>query len=187
MSSKHQKLASSILITAIILLASLIGFFQIQTNNFQNQTLQLQNQLSNYKNQTSNLQTKINNLSTQLYDLKNPAYNVTIQSITSTSWEYLGGMSMDKFFTISIKNVGLKDVGGLTFEFKILDNGTVWNSTDYRVGMMFPRQLGVLHAGESTTIDADISSSIGVSFVGKIFVATVIWDKTVLDEQTVIL
>ena len=81
----------------------------------------------------------------------------------------------------------MKDVGGLTFKFNMLNNDTVWESQDYSVSLISPMQLGVLHVQESTVVTAQILSHVGVSFEGKIFQVTVLYDETVLDERTVIL
>jgi hypothetical protein len=162
-------------------------FFQTQLTDAQNQATDFQNQLTYIKNSTNTIQKQVDILKTHLNDLQNPVYNVTIESITSTAWGVLGGLEVDKEFSITIKNTGVRDVGGLTFKFNILDNGTVWESQDYEVGLTAPLQLGVLHVQESVVINAGILSSVGVSFGGKAFEVIILLDKTVLDERSVIL
>ena len=173
-----------LLIISVIAMASSIWIFQAQIADAQKQTLDLQNQLAYYENSTNTLQTQVGNLEAQLFDLQNPMYNVTIESITSTPWGYPAGMAMDKTVSITVKNVGVRDVGGLTFEFNILENGTVWDSQYYDIWMLSPDQLGVLHVQESTVIKAEIMSSVGVSFAGKTFVVRMMLDNTVMDEST---
>jgi hypothetical protein len=162
-------------------------FFQTKLTDAQKQTTYLQNQLTDIKNSTITSQRQVDDLKTQLNSLQNPIYNVTIENITSTAWGVLGGLTVDKGFSITIKNTGVRDVGGLTFEFNILDNGTVWKSQDYEVGLTGPLQLGVLHVQESVVINARILSSVGVSFGGKTFEIIMLLDNTILDERSVVL
>lgn len=184
----HKKLLPSLLLLIIlIVLAYSICNFQTQMTDAQKQAVDLQNELTFYENSTNTLQQRVNNLEAQLHDLQNPMYNVTIENISSTGWYVPGGVAVEDSFFITVKNTGVRDVGGLTFEFKILDNGTVWDSQVYEVDMIAPQQLGVLHVQESAVITARIMSSVGVSFGGKTFVVTVMLDKTVLDERTLTL
>jgi cell division septum initiation protein DivIVA len=183
----RKKIIPFLLLTAIIALAYSLWVFQNQITDAQKQADALQDQLAYYENSTSTLQTRVNSLEAQLRDLQNPTYTVTIENISSTGWGVLGGVTVDDNFFITIRNTGVRDVGGLTFRFKILDNGTVWDNRYYDVGMIAPEQLGVLHVQESAVITARILSSVGVSFGGKTLVVTVMLDKTVLDERTLTL
>lgn len=184
MTAIHKKIIPFLLLIAILTLAYSLWIFQTQIADAQKQAVDLQNQLTYYENSTNTLQTHVSNLESQFRDLQNPICNVTIESVTSEPWFVPVGMAMFKELYVTVKNVGVRDVGGLTFVFKILANDTVWDSEYYEVGMTAPDQLGVLHVQESTIIRAEIRSSIGVSFAGKTFVVTVMLDKTVLDERT---
>lgn len=172
-----------LLFIVIIALVYPIWSFQTQITNNQKQAAELQNQLINYENSTNALQTRVNALEAQLNGIQNPTSNVTIENITSSSWYVPVGVAMFKTIFVTVKNIGTNDVGGLIAEFTILENGTVWNNDYYEVVMTAPSQLGVLHAQESTVIQAEIRSSIGVSFAGKTLAVTLILDKTVLDER----
>jgi len=110
---------------------------------------------------------------------------VTIENITSEPWYVPVGVAMFKDFSVTVKNVGVRDVEGLTFKFEVLSNGTVWDNQNYEVDMTSPQQFGVLHVQESKVVVAEIRSSLDVSFAGKSFVVTIMLDKTVLDVQTV--
>jgi hypothetical protein len=168
----HKRTIPILLLIVIIALASSVWFFQAR--------------ITEDRKQTWTLQAQVNNLEAQVNNLQHPVYNVTIENVTSGSWFVPVGMALFKEIYATVKNVGVNDVGGLTFEFKILSNGTVWESDYYEIGLGAPDQLGVLHVQESTVIRAEIRSSIGVGFevADKTFVVTVLLDNTVLDERT---
>ncbi|MGE5638359.1 MAG: hypothetical protein ACM3WQ_06600 [Chloroflexota bacterium] len=183
MTIMRKEIAPIFLLIIIFALAYFMWNFQVQTIEAQKQTTDLQNQLTYYENSSRTLQTQVNDLEAQLHDLQNPMYNVTIENISSDPWYVPVGVAMFKQISATIKNVGVRDVGGLTFEGKILANGTVWNNEYYQVVMgTSPNQIGVLHVGESIVVEAEIRSSLGVSFAGKTFAITVMFDGTVLSE-----
>jgi cell division protein FtsL len=173
-----------LLLIVIVALAYSVWSFQRQLSDAQKQTFDLQNQLTYYENLTDTLQTQVSNLQAQLNDLKNPIYNVTIANISSTSWGNPVGMTRLKQFSITVKNIGVRDVGGLTAEFKILADGYVTDNDDFEVTLVDPQQVGVLNVQESMVMKVDVLSSFYVSFAGKSLVVTLMLDKTVLDERT---
>jgi hypothetical protein len=183
----NNKFIPALLLIIIVALACTLMLFQTDLNKTQNEANDLEKELVALENSTSTNQKAVDGLKNQLFTLQNPVYNVTIENITSTGWGVLGGVTVDNSFQITLKNTGVKDVGGLTFKFNILNNDTVWESQDYSVSLISPMQLGVLHVQESTVVTAQILSHVGVSFEGKIFQVTVLYDETVLDECTVIL
>jgi len=183
----REKILSSLLLIAIAALAYTAIFFQTALHDAQNQITDGEKQLEHYKNSTSSIQKEVDILINQLTNLKNPVYNVTIESITSTGWGTLVGLEVDNGFYITIKNTGIKDVGGLTFKFNVLDNGTIWESQAFSVGLISPLQLGVLHVQESAVIVARLESHVGVSFGGKALQVIVMYDETVLDECSIVL
>jgi hypothetical protein len=182
----RKRVIPFLFLTAVIALASSVGFFQALITDAQKQADALQTQLEYYENSTSVLQVQVNNLEAQVNDLQHPVFNVTIESVTSEPWFVPVGMALFKELYITIKNIGVNDVGGLTFEFKILTNGTVWESEYYEIALAAPDQLGVLHVQESTIIRAEIQSSIGAGLetADKTFVVAVMLDNNVLDERT---
>jgi hypothetical protein len=177
-----KKIAVPFMLVVIIALGYSIWVFQTQIADAQKQVDILRNQLTYYENFTDKIQTSIRNLESQLQDLENPMYNVTIVNIASGPWFVPVGVAMFKDFNVTIKNVGNRDVGGLTFKFNILSDGVIWNSTGYDVVMTSPEQLGILHVQESMIVRAEIHSSLAVSFAEKTFVVTVMLDDIVLDE-----
>jgi hypothetical protein len=177
-----NKIVFPFMLVIIIALGYSIWVFQAQIAVAQKQVVDLRNQLTYYENSTDEIQTSIRNLESQLQGLENPIYNVTIENISSGPWFVPVGVAMFKDFNVTIKNVGNRDVGGLTFEFNILSDGVVWNSTGYDVSMTSPEQLGILHVQDSIIVRAEIHSSLAVSFAEKTFVVTVVLDDIVLDE-----
>jgi len=169
------------LIVMIALVYS-IWSFQVQITEAQKQTLGLQNQLAYYENSINTLQTRVSNLESQLHDLQNPIYNATIANVSSTPWTPIVGVAMDKLIYITVKNIGVRDIGGFTVEFKTLSDG---NATDCcEISMIEPEQIGVLHVQESIVLTAQALSNVDASFAGKSLVITLMLDKTVLDERT---
>ncbi len=184
----NNKIVPALLLIVIITLASALMLFQTELNAAQNQASNLEGQLEQCKNSTGGMQKEVDNLEAQLYSLQNPVYNVTIENVTATGWMTVVSVTVEEGFYITIKNTGVRDVGGLTFEFNVLDNnGSVWDSKDYSVGLVGPLQLGVLHVQESAVIKASIMSRVGVFFEGKSFQVIVLYDKAVLAESSVVL
>jgi hypothetical protein len=177
-----KKIMVPFMLIIVIALGYSIWVFQTQIADAQKQVVDLRNQVTYYENFTDKIQTSIRNLESQLQNLENPIYNVTIVNISSGPWFVPVGVAMFKDFNVTIKNVGNKDVGGLTFAFNILSDGVVWNNTGYDVGMTSPEQLGILHVQDSIIVRAEIQSSLAVSFAEKTFAVTVMLDNTVLDE-----
>jgi hypothetical protein len=135
-----------------------------------------------FQRQIDDARERASNLEAQLSDLQNPIYNVTITNVTSTNWYFPAGMAYSKGFGITIKNLGDRDVGGLTIEFKILANGNVTDNDDFSVSLYSPKQLGVLHIQESRVIEVDVLTNFSVSRAGKSLVVTLMLDGVVMDE-----
>lgn len=179
----RKEIVTFLILIVIVALVYSIWFFQTQITDAQKQTLSLQNQLAYFENSTDTLQTRVSNLEAQLRDLQNPIYNVTISTVSSTPWSPLVGVAMDKLIYITVTNIGVRDIGGFTIEFKTISDGNV---TDYcEISMIEPQQIGVLHVQESMVLTAQAFSNVGVSFAGKSVVITLLLDKAVLDERTV--
>jgi hypothetical protein len=178
----RKEIVPFLLLIVIVALVYSIWLFQNQTINAQKQTVDLQNQLAYYENLTDTLETRVSNLESQLRDLQNPIYNVTIATVSSTPWSPLVGVTMDKLIYITVKNIGVRDIGGFTIEFKTLSDGNVSDCCE--ISMIEPEQVGVLHVQESIVLTAQALSNVGVSFAGKSVVITLMLDKAVLDERT---
>jgi type II secretory pathway pseudopilin PulG len=175
----RKEIAMFLMLIVIFALVYSIWLFQNQTSDAQKQTVDLQNQLAYYENSTDTLQTRVSNLETQLRDLQNPIYNVTIANVSSTPWVPMVGLAVDKGIYITVKNIGVTDVGGFTIEFKPPSD------TSCEISLIEPEQIGVLHVQESIVLTAHAISTVGVSFEGKSVVITLMLDETVLDERTV--
>ncbi len=173
----------SMLLIVISTLVYSNWIFQRQLSDSQDQIFDLQEQITYYDNLTDTIQTQVSNLEAKLYDLQNPKYNVTITNVSSTSWMNLVGMSLSKEFYVTIKNLGDRDIGGLTIDFKILTNGKVADQDGFDVSLASP-MLGVLNPQESKVITVWVNTGYSVSTSGKSIAVTLMLDKTVLDTQT---
>jgi hypothetical protein len=140
--------------------------------------------LWSFQRQIDDAREQASDLEAQLSNLQNPMYNVTITNVTSTDWFFPAGMAYGKGFGITIKNLGDRDVGGLTIEFKILTNGDVTDDDHFSVWLGSPKQLGVLHVQESKVIGVEVLTNFSVSRAGKSLVVTFMLDGAVMDECT---
>jgi hypothetical protein len=184
MTFARKAIAPFLLLIVIAALACTMQNFQMQTAEAQTNAIHLQNQLLISENSSRALQAQVDSLEAQLLSLQNPTYNVTITDISSEPWYVPVGVAMFKQISITVKNIGVRDVGGVTFEFRLLEDGRVWNSESYEIAMIAPDQLGILHVGESIIVKAEIRSGLNVSFAGKTSAVTVMLDNTVLSEGT---
>ncbi len=174
----------SMLLIVISTLVFSTWIFQRQLGDSQNQIFYLQEQIEYYETLTGAIQTQVSTLEAKLYDLQNPNYNVTMSNVSSTSWMNLVGVTLSKEFYITVKNLGDRDVGGLTIDFKILTNGKVADQDDFDVYLERPL-LGVLNPQESQVITVGVNTGYSVyTSVGKSIAVTLMMDKTVLDTQT---
>jgi len=178
----RKGIVTFLLLIVIFSLVYLVWLFQTQITDAQKQTLSLQNQLAEYENSTDTLQTRVSNLEAQLRELQNPilsTYNVTIVYVSSTPWTPVVGVTMGKRIYITIKNVGVSDIGGLTIDFKTHPDNSC------KISLVEPEQIGVLHVQESIVLTADAFGNVGVEFSGSSLVVSLMLDETVLDERTV--
>jgi cell division protein FtsL len=173
----------SMLLIVISTLVYSIWIFQRQLVDSQDQIFDLQEQIKYYENLTDTIQTQVSTLEAKLHDLQNPKYNVTITNVSSTSWMNLVGVTSSKEFYITIKNLGDRDIGGLTTDLKILTNGKVADQDGFDVYLASPI-LGVLNPQESKVITVWVDTGYSVSTSGKSIAFTLMLDKTVLDTQT---
>ena len=121
----------------------------------------------------------------QLQKLPNPLLNVKITNFAvDDQWNYLGGVSFDCRFNITLENRGLGNVTGLVLKVKVS------NYTEFDVGNYF------FDAYENGTIKEPLRTGEVRAFEGKLLshtpldvrannvVAIVLLDNTVLDERT---
>ena len=176
----RKEIVTFLLLIVIFSLVYPVWLFQTQITDAQKQALSLQNQLAEYENSTRTLQTRVSNLEAQLRELQNPVYstyNVTIVYVSSTPWTPVVGVTMGKRIYITIKNVGVSDIGGLTIDFKTHPDNS-------KISLVEPEQIGVLHVQESIILTAEAFGNVGVEFSGSSLVVTLMLDETVLDEHT---
>ena len=125
----------------------------------------------------------MSSLEAKLYDLQNPKYNVTITNVSSTPWMNLVGVTLSKEFYITINNLGDRDIGGLTVDFKILTNGKVADQDGFNVWLN-SQLLGVINPQESKVISVGVDTGYSVSTSGKSVLVTLMLDTTVLCTRT---
>ena len=159
-----------------------------QVRDYESQTADLQNQVSQCQVEVNNLQTQMNNFSSILQNRTNKA---VITSFYTTTWFPIVGMTYTKDFYITVCNVGINNVSGLTLNLKYEGNDTnliffdpipgTYQGSDH----FSPEQLDILHVGESETIREFTLADL--NYVGQLssyqLVATLVLDGLVLDEK----
>jgi hypothetical protein len=122
----------------------------------------------------------------QLQKPLKPSLNVKITSfVVDDQWNYLGGVSFDCRFNITLENRGLDSVTGLVLKVKVS------NYTEFDVGNYFfdayengtikePLRAGEVRDFEGTLLSHPPCPDVRLNNV----VAIVLLDNTVLDERT---
>ena len=163
-----RRILAVILLTVIAL--SIFPWLVYNDLQFQVYELQVQNR---------ELQERINN------QLQKMDYRVNISDVVIEK----GGIPVYPLYwmivEITIKNVGLYDVGGVTLTYKIEAN----QSIDYSLWWLGPEQVGVIHVGESKLIRLQIETKFFelVKFSGQKLIITLMLDNRILDEKTIVL
>lgn len=129
----------------------------------QNQTDELQNQLS-----------ELQKLIDYAGDVKITAFNWL------GGFNPVGGLTLAFPVQVTIKNMGVYDVSGLTLTVKL-----VYIETQTEVGQGYTKQIGVIHAGEIQKWSGEIWAGIGsFSKDSAVCVITLSLGNLVLDEWT---
>ena len=114
--------------------------------------------------------------------IQNQPSNVKITNLTAGKWENPGGVQYTITFNVTFKNLGPKDIGGITLDYKISGNQS---NLPYNLRWVSPKQLGVLHVEESKSIILFLETNLSYisQFTGCNFIATLMLDDVVLDEK----
>lgn len=137
---------------------------QNQTNNLQLQISEIQDQLDASENQTSILQ---NQVSEQLDALSEATYELARERplkvlISKFEWDWsfdpFGGLTVVYTANVTVSNIDVTALGGLTLNVKLLKKGTLiepYGSSG------FTTQIGILQAKESQGIPSKIFATVG--------------------------
>ena len=137
---------------------------QNQTNDLQLQISEIQNQLNASQNQISILQ---NQVSEQLDALREATYELARERplkalISKFEWDWsfdpFGGLTVVYTANVTVSNIDVTALGGLTLNVKLLKKGTLiepYGSSG------FTTQIGILQAKESRVIPSKIFATVG--------------------------
>jgi len=145
----------------------------------------LQNQIAYYENMTDTLQTQASNLEAQIYRLQNPIDNVTFTAISVGPW-YAGAYAPppnSKDINITLQNLGTRNIGGMTLDFKVEGN-----TTNIDLYISVSGLLGVLHVQESKNVRVGLTTPTvdrTQALSNCSLTITLMLDKNVLDRRTV--
>lgn len=174
---------SLIIVTLILTFSAL--FLGNQMDESQKKVRDLQSQITYYQNMTDTLQTQANNLETQINQLQNSTDNVTLTIVSIGPWhgDTIAGYPYYKFINLTLKNYGVRSVGGMTLGFKVEGNTT---NIGY-LGINLRTKMGVLHENESMNITVQlIASKDGWRvFEDYKLAITLMLDKNALDRKTI--
>jgi hypothetical protein len=123
----------------------------------------------------------------QLQKPLNPSLNVKITSFAvDDQWNYLGGVTFDCRFNITLENRGLDDIAGLVLKVKVFNNNTELNVGNYFAETYENGTIKeTLGAGEVRVFEGTLLSNPPLPEIRtNNVVAAVLLDNAVLDEQT---
>ena len=147
---------------------------QTQNKNLEDENTYYENQTADLQNQVNQLQIEVNNLQTQINNyssiIQNRTNKVAITSFYKTMWLPVVGMTFQRFFYVTVCNVGTNNVSGLTLDVKGKDNTTI---------LMQP--IDLFKAGESQQIKSYYYGDL--DYVSQQLVVTLVLNGVVLDER----
>jgi uncharacterized membrane protein (DUF106 family) len=157
---------------------------QEQNTELQDQNTDLQDQLSELQNQKTELQDRLSELQNQLSELQNKIDIARDVKITAFEWiggfNPVGGLTLAHPVKVTVKNMGINDISGLTLTVKL-----VYVDTYTEVGQGYVKQIDIIHAGEILEFSGEIWATIGsFSKDSAVCVITLTLGNVVLDEWT---
>jgi len=180
----NKKIALSTVLIAIIALALATWFVHNQISDLQNQINELQEQNEELQEQNTELQDQNTDLQDQLSELQNKIDIARDVKITAFEWiggfNPVGGLTLAHPVKVTVKNMGINDISGLTLTVKL-----VYVDTYTEVGQGYVKQIDIIHAGEILEFSGEIWATIGsFSKDSAVCVITLTLGNVVLDEWT---
>ncbi len=164
-----KAIIAAVIVIVVLSITSLFIYYKISELRILNNDLEEQNSL----------------LQEQITNQLNSNFNVKIINLTLGSGGQASGLSFWQEIIIEIQNNGPSPVGGITLDYDITKNYTIF----YDFSWLKPTQMGVIHVGESKLIWIRLETNIYElkSLAGKDLVVTLMLDNQVLDEKTMVL
>jgi hypothetical protein len=130
----------SIALITVIASALASWFIYTQITDLQSQLTELQTQNSELQDQNTDLQDQLRELQNQLVELQDKIGITRDVNITAVEWiggfNPVGGLTLTHPVKVTIENMGVNDVSGLTLTVKLLDI-----ETGSEVGKDLPSRL----------------------------------------------
>jgi len=187
----NKKIILSIVLITIIALALAAWFVHNQISDLHNQisylqtqNSELQDQNSELRDQNTDLQDQLRELQNQLIELQNKIDVASDVKIIAFEWiggfNPIGGLTLAHPVKVTVKNMGVKDVSGLTLTVKL-----VYVDTQTEVGQGYVKQIDMILAGEILEFSDSIWATLGsFSKDSAVCVVTLTLGDVVLDEWT---
>jgi len=175
---------SLIIVTLVLAFSAL--FLGSQMVEAQKKVRDLKNQITYYENVTDTLQNQASSLEAQINGLQNPIDNVTLTIVSIGPWltEAYTPPPYTKYINLTLQNVGTRNIGGITLDFKVEGNTTNIDQFSINVNS----NQGILHVLESKNMTVQLTASTKdrtQALEDCKLVIKLMLDKEVLDRKTV--
>jgi len=175
---------SLIIVTLVLAFSAL--FLGSQMVEAQKKVRDLKNQITYYENVTDTLQNQASSLEAQINGLQNPIDNVTLTIVSIGPWltEAYTPPPYTKYINLTLQNVGTRNIGGITLDFKVEGNTTNIDQFSINVNS----NQGILHVLESKNMTVQLTASTKdrtQALENCKLIITLMLDKEVLDRKTV--
>ncbi len=178
------KYVTIILVLIVISLIFPVAYLGIQANEAQETVENIKNQIIAYQNQSTALRNQKENLTRVISQLENSPDNVTLIVASVGAWgpDPLTGYPYYKFINLTLKNNGVRTIGGMTLDSELKGNTSNVGYLGIYVGTQ-----GVIHPNESMNLRMQlIASKDNLPQLEKYqLTIKLMLDKTVLDQKTV--
>jgi TolA-binding protein len=178
--------AVSLLVAALFVhiqiseLQNQIGELQVQNTTLETQLSEIQDQLSESQKQISEQQNDLRDITHELA-LKRQLGVLIIKFKWVGGFNPIGGLTMSYSVNVTVRNIDVIAVSGLTLTVRLFYKGTLVEVDSYP----FSSQIDNLKAGESREITGDILAALGsFSTDSAVCVVRLTMRDVVLDEGT---
>jgi cell division protein FtsL len=166
----NKKIVASAILIAIIAASTAAWFVHTQISELQTQISELQDQNNDLQAQIYDIQGQLNESQNQITEqqrsLRDITYDLALERplrvlITKFEWvgdfNPIGGLAIGYSVKVTVQNIDVIDVSGLTLTVRLLNKGTIIEVKDSRG---FSTAIDQLKAGESREISGQILATL---------------------------
>jgi len=179
------KYITIVLVLTLIALVFPVVYLGSQVHDAQEKINNNKNQIGIYQNKSIMLQEQKENLLNQIAEFQNSKDNATLTIASVGQWhgDPLTGYPYYKFINLTLKNNGVRTIGGYTFDFKVEGN----TSNAGNLGIYASTNQGPLHRNESVNLKIQLVAPQNATQELRKYQLSIhlMLDKVVLDQKTV--